>query len=99
MAELVKDLNEHDLGDFILYERFKQWLDAWEAEKDERDERIEKLSRWAGANKRSPLALMLLAFVAGADVGAEIVENLTDFPDEKEKSPASEETLTGQATH
>lgn len=102
MAGLLDELSPEqadDLGYFILYDRFRQWLEAWEAEKDERDRLLEKLSKMAGVEKKSVLALMLLTFVAGADVASEIIDNISSMPDEKKKSPASEETLTGQATH
>ena len=87
---------EEDLGHFIMYEKFKEWLDKWTEEKEERDSLLKKLAGWAGVAERSPLALMLLAFIAGADAGVELIDNLEKASNEK--SPACEEAQTGQAT-
>ena len=84
----IKDIKEEDLGYFIMYERFKQWLDAWGTEEKERAELLDKLSKWADLPKKSPIVLMLLAFIAGADVGTEITYNLINA--DAEKQPATE---------
>ena len=86
---------DQDFGMFIMYEKFKQWLESREAEKEDRDKTLTKLAEWAGVEKRSPLALMLISFVAGADAGVDLIDSLQRS--EKEESPACEEAQTGQA--
>jgi len=87
---------EEDFGHLIMYEKFKEWLDKWTEEKEERDRLLNKLAGWAGVAERSPLNLMLLAFIAGADAGVELMDNLEKAANEK--SPACREVQTGQAT-
>ena len=71
-----KDDKDRELGLFLMFEKCRQWFDTWDVEKEDRAEALSKLSKWSGLPEKSPVCLMMLAFCAGADAGADFILKL-----------------------
>lgn len=76
----LKELSEEELNDFlngIKYARFQQWVNTLE-HSNEAKLLAKEIEDRVGYPQKSPGNLMVLAFFAGIDTGAEMIEAITE---------------------
>ncbi len=92
----LQDFTDEELNSYataLKYEAFNKWAEGLDTEPAKK-EIAEKIARENDIKYGSPIHLMIVAFFAGMDAGAELIEAI-----ENAKSPTSGATLTGQATN
>lgn len=75
----LKELSKEELNDFlngIKYARFQQWVNTLE-HSNEAKLLAKEIEDRVGYPEKSPVNLMVLAFFAGIDAGADMVNAIT----------------------
>ena len=92
----LQDFTDEELNGYataLKYEAFNKWAEGLDTD-PEKKKIAEEIARENDIEYGSPLHMMIVAFFAGMDAGADLLETISNA-----KSPTSGATLTGQATN